>query len=101
MVPMVEVTWEPIRVETGTAEEDGRLVLVNGKLVCVVVRLSDDHLMPDVQGKWFVEAGFGPLFEQYTVLPTFEAVEAWVRQTFDDMARNGSGWAILGSHTRH
>src|SRR5215213_2098354 len=101
MVSMVEVTWEPIRVETGTPEEDGRLVLVNGKLVAVVVRLSDDHLMPDVQGKWFVEAGFGPLLEKYAIFPTFEAVEAWVRQTFEDMARHGSGWASLGNHTRH
>jgi hypothetical protein len=33
----------PIRIGTGTPEEDGRLVLVNGKLVAVVVHLLDDH----------------------------------------------------------
>jgi hypothetical protein len=91
----------PIRVETGTPEEDGRLVLVNGKLVAVVVHLSDDHLMPDLQGKWSVEAGFGPLLEKYRVFPTFEAVEAWVSQSFEDLAQHRSGWASLGNHTQH
>jgi hypothetical protein len=48
---MVEVTWQPMRVETGSSEVDGRLVLVDGKLVAVLVRLSDEHRQPELHGQ--------------------------------------------------
>ncbi len=102
---MVEVTWLPVRVETGTPEEKGRLILVNGKLAAVLVHLSDDHLIPDLQGKWFLEAGLGPLFEEYKVFSSFEDAEAWVRQTFDADAtaqrRPEQEQDNLGTHWRH
>jgi hypothetical protein len=84
---MVEVTWQPIRVETGSSEEDGRLVLVDGKLVAVLVRLSDEHPQPELHGHWFVEAGCGPIFERHEVFPTFEDAVAWVRQTVEHRTR--------------
>jgi hypothetical protein len=87
MVFMVEVTWQPIRVETGSSEEDGRLVLVDGKLVAVLVRLSDEHPQPELHGHWFVEAGCGPIFERHEVFPTFEDAVAWVRQTVEHRTR--------------
>jgi hypothetical protein len=51
MVSTVDVKWQPIRVETGSSEEDGRLVLVDGKLVAVLVRLSNEHPQPELNGQ--------------------------------------------------
>ena len=98
---MVEITWLPMRVETGTPEENGRLILVNGKLAAVFVHLSDDHLIPDLQGKWFLEAGLGPHFEEYKVFSTFEAVEAWVRESFENRVRARAEQTHPGNNALH
>lgn len=97
---MTDVKWQSIRVETGASEEDGRLVLVDGKLVAVVVRLSDEHPQPELHGQWFVEAGFGPIFQRHEVFSTFEDAVAWIRQTFEHRGRwrAGAEQATLGSH---
>lgn len=55
----MSVTLLPVLVETGTADEDGRLVFHGGKLVAVLVRLSDEH--EGMSGRWFLERGFGRL----------------------------------------
>lgn len=47
-----------MRVAT-SEQEDGLLVLHQGVLVGVLVRLSALH--DDDEGKWFLEAGFGKL----------------------------------------
>lgn len=52
-------TLLPVLVGTGTADEDGRLVFYGGKLVAVLVRLSDEH--GSMAGRWFLERGFGRL----------------------------------------
>jgi hypothetical protein len=97
---MVEVTWQPIRVETGTSEEDGRLVLADGKLIAVLVCLSDEHPQPELHGQWFVEAGFGPIFQKHEVFSTLEDAVAWIRQTVEYRARwrADTAQATLGSH---
>jgi hypothetical protein len=41
--------FEP--VETGTADEVGRLVFADGKLLAVLVGLSDIHEEPELQGR--------------------------------------------------
>jgi hypothetical protein len=58
--PFPELTLQPIPVFTASADEDGRLVLADGHLVAVLVRLSDDN-EPHLRGSWFLEAGFGLL----------------------------------------
>lgn len=56
---MNAVTLDPIMVNTGSADENGALALVDGKLVAVLVELAaEEH--GDHRGLWFVEAGFGP-----------------------------------------
>ena len=50
---------QPISVLTGSDDREGRLVLVNGDLVAVLVRL-DGPVHEEQQGGWFLEAGFGP-----------------------------------------
>lgn len=67
----MSVTLQPLRVETGTTDEEGRLVFYGGKLVAVLVRLSDEH--EGMAGRWFLEHGFGPLDD--TRHPTFDGLD--------------------------
>ena len=64
------LTSRPVRVATG-ADEDGCLVFSDDRLVAVLVRLSDRHEI--APGRWFHEAGFGPLDEPDH--PTFTSLE--------------------------
>lgn len=50
---------QPVRLATGSDDEEGVLVFADGRLVAVLVRLSDQH--DDDAGAWFFEAGFGHL----------------------------------------
>ena len=67
---------QPIAVDTGSLDRDGMLIIANGLLVGVLVRLdAPEHAHP---GYWFLEAGFGcvaqernPLFED------LEQAQAW------------------------
>ncbi len=70
---------EPARVETGSTDEEGYLVRADGRLVAVLVRLSD--VQGELAGSWFLEAGFGrcvsvdgPVFESLT------EAEAWIQE---------------------
>ncbi len=67
-------------VHTGSGDEDGQLVLADGRLVAVLVRLGDvAHV--GLLGAWFLEAGFGPCAQ--TVAPVFndlDAAQDWIRR---------------------
>lgn len=72
------VILQPITVDTHSPDQTGMLVMVNGKLVAVLVRLdTPDH---DRRGAWYMEVGFGrlagvraPLFD------TPEEAMRWMR----------------------
>jgi hypothetical protein len=70
---------QPIMVDTGSPDQEGRLVLANGLLIAVLVRLdTPDH---EQGGGWFVEATFGRL--QGLFPPIFDNLEVatrWLRQ---------------------
>ena len=73
----MNVTLQSVRVDTGSEDEDGVLVFADGRLVAVLVRLSDEH--GDKAGQWFLEHGFNRL--DGTAHPTFgdlEAAQAWI-----------------------
>jgi len=70
---------QPIQVHTGSSDEDGRLVLVEGRLVAVLVCLTD-QAHDGLVGAWFLEAGFGPCAA--TTPPVFQSLDAaqdWIR----------------------
>ena len=65
------------RVETGGPDEAGCLVFADGKLVAVLVQLSEMH--ESMAGKWFVEHGFGPLERvEAGIFDDLDAAERWV-----------------------
>ncbi len=74
-------------------------MLVDGKLIAVLVRLSDEYPQSELHGQWFVEAGFGPIFQKHEVFSTLEDAVAWIRQTveFRTRWRADAEQATLGS----
>jgi hypothetical protein len=73
------VVLQPIAVDTASPDREGRLVIANGLLVAVLVRLdAPEHEMP---GFWFLEAAFGRL--QGSNAPPFAELEdatQWLRR---------------------
>lgn len=57
---MSVITFQPVRVRTGSNDNEGRLAFVQGELVAVLVRLEDEA-HGEARGRWFVEASFGAL----------------------------------------
>ena len=80
------LSLQPVRIETGTADEDGCLVFAGNRLVAVLVRLSDHH--EDVAGHWYYEHGFGPYDgPAHPVFTTIEAAQDWIEQRRREAAR--------------
>ena len=55
------IVFQPITIATASPDSEGRLVLVNGALAAVLVRLADEIHAPELRGSWFVEVAFGHL----------------------------------------
>ena len=71
------LSLQPVRVATGTEDEEGCLVFAGNRLVAVLVRLSDQH--EHVAGHWYYEHGFGPYDgPAHPVFATIEAAQDWI-----------------------
>ncbi len=71
-------TVQPVIVQTGSEGEDGLLVFGNGRLVAVLVRLSEQH--EDESGRWFLEHGFGRLDgPRHPTFDTVDDAQAWIQ----------------------
>jgi hypothetical protein len=69
----------PVQVATGSDDAESQLVFADGFLVAVLVHLSDQY--EDDAGKWFLEAGFGPV--DHPCPPTFadlDEAQGWIEQ---------------------
>jgi len=76
----LELLLRPVPVHTGSADEDGQLVLADGRLVAVLVRLGD-AAHAGLLGAWFLEAGFGPCAQVAPpVFSDLDAAQDWIRQ---------------------
>jgi hypothetical protein len=79
---VLDISFQPMRVLIDGHDSEGRLILVNGDLAAVIVRLDGQTHDPEHKGLWNLEAGFGrcsvrdaPLFK------TPEEAGGWVEQT--------------------
>jgi hypothetical protein len=90
----MEITWRPVRVGVGSLDEEGQMVLVDGKLVAILVHLTNPYNTPELRGKWVVEVGFGPLSEKHELFSTLEEAEAWVLQHYFAERKRGSGQTL-------
>jgi hypothetical protein len=93
MVP--NIVFQPISIETSTADTDGRLVLVDGRLAALLIRLQDEMHPEDLRGAWFVEAAFGALSEEAGTasFTTLEEAADWIKR------RLSGSWPPSGSST--
>ena len=71
-----QVSFQPIQVLTASEDREGCLVLVDGQLVAVLVRLSDPAHEPLLRGSWYLEAGFGLLDRRHGLFASLEEAAA-------------------------
>ncbi len=87
----MEITSQPVRVSVGSLDEEGQMVLVDGTMVAVLVRLTGPYDDPHLHGKWCVQRGFGPLSEGDELFSTLEEAEDWVLQHYLAERTQGTG----------
>lgn len=58
-----QITLQAIEVLTDGGDHDGRLVLVDGRLAAVLIRLSDPAYDKNLRGAWYLETGFPAALE--------------------------------------
>jgi hypothetical protein len=81
----VDLTLQPVLVESGE-EGDGCLVFRDGRLVAVLVRLSELH--GEQAGCWFLEKGFGVLDgPQHPSFADLHAATDWMKARLADNFR--------------
>jgi len=72
-------------------DHDGRLILIDGRLVAVMVKLSELH--EHLAGRWYLETGYGVLKnEQPNFLDLDSAIE-WIRHRLTHDPINGKSIA--------
>ena len=80
------VVLQPICVDTRSPDQAGMLVIANGLLVSVLVRLdAPEHERP---GAWYMEVGLGRLAgARAPVFDTLEDATRWMRRRMRGKAR--------------
>ena len=83
----LDITFQPMRVLIDGHDTDGNLVLWDGQLAAVFVRLDGTHHDPEHKGLWHLEAGFGKCnVHELSLFRTPEEAGAWVEQILNGMA---------------
>jgi len=73
------VTVKPARLYL-EVDEDGRLVLIDGKVAAALSRLGADYLADAHEGRWPVEATFGSQLQRIgqALFADLEEAAAWL-----------------------
>ena len=80
----MRLVLQPVRVATG-AEEDGLLVFDDGRLVAVLVRLSEENEIAPCE--WYLETGFGRLDgPDHPTFTDLENAQGWIGQRLAEQA---------------
>ncbi|MBX9933263.1 MAG: hypothetical protein K2Y56_17300 [Methylobacterium sp.] len=70
---------QPVHVGTGSHDAVSQLIFADGYLVAVLVQLCADH--EEDAGKWFLEAGFGPVDHPNPPLfDDLDEAQAWIER---------------------
>ena len=78
----LNISFKRIPVLIDGHDTDGNLILSDGQLTAVIVRLDGESHEPEHKGFWNLEAGFGKCAVRYAPLfKTPEEAGAWVEQT--------------------
>ena len=68
---------------TDSEDREGRLVLVDGRLAALLVRLADQSHDPLLRGAWYLEAGFGVLDGEHGLFASLEEAVASIEHDLD------------------
>ena len=72
---------QPVQVATRSDDTESQLVFSDDFLVAVLVRLSEQH--EEDAGRWFLEAGFGPVDPLFPPLfADLDEAQGWIEQQF-------------------
>ena len=71
-----QISFQSLEVLTASEDREGCLVLVDGKLAAVFVRLRDPGHDPLLRGAWYLEAGFGLLDGRHGLYASLEEAAA-------------------------
>lgn len=77
----VSITLDPILVDTGSIDSEGRLAYRDGRLIGVLTLLDAElHGELGVGLHWFLEAGFGRVADdpRPPTFPTLDAARRWL-----------------------
>jgi hypothetical protein len=75
-----QISFQSVEVLTASEDREGRLVLVDGKLTAVLVRLSDTAHDPLLRGACYLEAGFGLLDGRHELFASLEEAVASIER---------------------
>jgi hypothetical protein len=82
-----------MRIKTNSKDENSVLVLSDGSLVAILVRL-DDPIHGSAQGRWYLEAHFDHVPDTERLFESLDEAEAWIaEQTENPAARRSFGTA--------
>jgi len=66
------ITFQPVEVLHDDRDHEGYLVLADGRLAAVIVRLADPEYGQRLVGSWYLEAGFGSLEMRHDLFASLE-----------------------------
>lgn len=71
---------QPVQIATGSDDQEGQLVFHGEFLVAVLVHLSDQEHGTEA-GKWFLEAGFGPVESlNAPIFTDLDHAQSWITE---------------------
>ena len=70
------ITLQPVDVLTGSNDREGRLLLVDGRLAAVLIRLDDQAHIGLLRGAWYIEHGFGSLEHHHEIFASLDEAAA-------------------------
>ncbi len=77
----LDISVQPMRVLIDGHDAEGRLILADGQLAAVFVRLDGTHHDLEHKGRWHLEAGFGKCnVHELSLFRTPEEAGAWVKR---------------------
>jgi hypothetical protein len=79
------MTVELKPIEVASVDREGQLILSDGALVGVLVKLSNLH--GDLSGSWYLETGYNGLRDEHLTFPDLDAAKSWI----DDRLAKASG----------
>lgn len=75
----MSIVLHPVRIAARSGDEEGFLVFDGDTRLVAVLSWLNAEFYED-RGKWFLEAGFGPLADGSRLFETREDAVAWIEQ---------------------